>query len=270
MAESFDYESTLKALSRVMIPRLADWCAVYLLADDNTIEIADLAGATPELSAQLEKLRGFPFDINGPSISSRVLRTGQSHFISESEGPEVADRAVNSAQAEIVRALNITTGVCVAIRGRDRMLGAISLSMTSNKRRFTEQDLGFIEELARRAAIAIDNARLYREAQQARTEAESAVRLRDEFLSVAAHELRTPVTSLRGFAQTLIRQIDRDNTIDPAQGRRALDTIDKQSIKLSSLVSRLLDISRIEAGRLEIERKPTDVAALAREVVAQA
>ena len=106
--------------------------------------------------------------------------------------------------------------------------------------------------------------------QQARAEAEAAVRSRDEFLSVEAHELRTPVTSLRGFAQTLTRQADHTGSLAPERMLHALSHIDVQSRKLTNLVNQLLDISRIEAGRLTLERTPTNLYKLVRDVIDQA
>jgi signal transduction histidine kinase len=94
--------------------------------------------------------------------------------------------------------------------------------------------------------------------------------LRDEFLSVAAHELKTPLTSLRGFAQLLMRQLDRDEIPDPVRLRQALSAIDQQSAKLARLVNQLLDVSRIEAGRLALDRKVADVVGIVEDVVATA
>ena len=104
---------------------------------------------------------------------------------------------------------------------------------------------------------------------QARERAERAVRVRDQFLSVAAHELKTPLTSLLGFTQVLLRLLDKQNTLDPAQGR-ALRTIEQQAEKLNLLVCQLLDVSRIEAGRLALERKPTEITHLIAGVVTAA
>jgi signal transduction histidine kinase len=99
-------------------------------------------------------------------------------------------------------------------------------------------------------------------------EAEAAVRLRDEFLGVAAHELRTPLTSLRGYAQLLISQVDRNGAVDPAKLARSLRTIDRQSAKLCELIDQLLDLSRLQARSLALERGAFDLSELAREVAA--
>jgi signal transduction histidine kinase len=98
--------------------------------------------------------------------------------------------------------------------------------------------------------------------QAVRAEAEQAIRERDEFLSVAAHELRTPVTSLRGFAQTVMRQMSRGTTLDPERVHHAFETIDQLSSKLDQLVSRLLDMSRIEAGQLQLDKQLTNLTEL--------
>jgi excisionase family DNA binding protein len=102
----------------------------------------------------------------------------------------------------------------------------------------------------------------------ARAEAEAALRLRDEFLSVAAHELKTPLTGLAGHTQLVLRQLQRNGQFDPARVTRALETIGGQADRLSRLLNQLLDVSRIEAGKLALQRQPTDLSALAREVIA--
>ena len=113
------------------------------------------------------------------------------------------------------------------------------------------------------ATLAIENARLYQEAQ-------AALRVRDEFLSVAAHELKTPVTSVRGYAQLLLRQYAQGNALEAARACQALQVIDRQSDRLARLVSHLLDVSRLEAGKLVLERKVTDVARLVEAVAGDA
>jgi signal transduction histidine kinase len=125
---------------------------------------------------------------------------------------------------------------------------------------FDGWDLDLAEHVARRCALAIDNSRLYREAR-------AAVSLRDEFLSVAAHELKTPMTSLRGYAQLLAREFDRGEVGNPERARRAASTIQVQSDKLARLVGQLLDVSRLQSGKLAIERKPSNLSELLHDVV---
>ncbi|MBI3974639.1 MAG: GAF domain-containing sensor histidine kinase [Chloroflexi bacterium] len=181
-------------------------------------------------------------------------------------------------------------GLPLLVEGR--VLGVLRVG-THQPRRFTPDERHLLQLVADRAALAIAHARLYEAEQvartnmallyeaerQARATAEQAVRVRSEFLSLAAHELRTPVTSLRGYVQLLLRQLARgaDGTtgatrgaadLDAAKVHRALQTIDQQSDKLTRLVNQLLDVSRLQQGTLVLERRLTDVTAVVAEGVA--
>ncbi|MBV9597253.1 MAG: GAF domain-containing protein [Chloroflexi bacterium] len=141
--------------------------------------------------------------------------------------------------------------------------GALTWLASNARPAFHAHDLDLAEHLARRCALAIDNSRLYREAR-------AAVSIRDEFLSVAAHELKTPMTSLRGYAQLLGREFDRGEPVNQERARRAADTIQVQSDKLARLVAQLLDVSRLQSGKLTVERTSSDLAELMHEMVAAA
>jgi signal transduction histidine kinase len=125
---------------------------------------------------------------------------------------------------------------------------------------YSDLDAELAAELAHRCDLAIENARLHAEAQR-------ATRLRDEFLSVAAHELKTPMTTLRGYAQWLLRDLKQGPVIDPSLLDRALRAIDVQSAKLVDLTAQLLDVSRIEAGKLRLESREVDLVGLVRAAV---
>jgi signal transduction histidine kinase len=136
--------------------------------------------------------------------------------------------------------------------GKGNVVGASKIARDVTERKRAEQER--LELLQRE--------------KKARTDAENAVRQRDEFLSIAAHELRTPITSLRGFTQALLRQFERQGTVDNERLRQSLIRLDQQSVRLTKLTNQLLDISRIETGKLALEYTITDVAALINEVVA--
>jgi signal transduction histidine kinase len=128
----------------------------------------------------------------------------------------------------------------------------------------TDEKLPLAEVLAERAALAIENAKLYTEQVDARRKVEDLSRLKDEFLSIASHELRTPVTSIKGYTQlakTLIRE--NDLTTSEEYLDIALDQIDR----MSRLILELLDVSRIETGRLDIRREPIQWSTFVRDVV---
>jgi signal transduction histidine kinase len=138
-------------------------------------------------------------------------------------------------------------------------------------RSFTTEDRTFLLTLAQQCAQALDRARLYEAERHARAEAEAAVRLRDVFFSVAAHELKTPLTSLLGQAQLLLRRIARGRSGMPddldATLVRSASVVAAQAERLNKMVSSLLDIARIDQGRLAIDQMPLDLGALARQVV---
>jgi signal transduction histidine kinase len=141
------------------------------------------------------------------------------------------------------------------------MLGAISFGATGGSRRYGPDDLALAEELARRAAAAIDNARLYASAQ-------AAIGLREEFLGVAAHELRTPLTTLKGYAQLLARLLGRPE-LDRARLAEAHAALARQLGRLERLVVDLLDVARIQRGELALRPEPMDLVDLARQVLAR-
>jgi signal transduction histidine kinase len=151
----------------------------------------------------------------------------------------------------------------------DRAIGGMGLTLPEG-RHVDAEERAFTRALADLCAQALDRGRLYDAEQRARLHAETAVQERDEFLSVAAHELKTPVTSLSGFAQTLLHVMKGETRIDAPQVRRALQHIDTQSMKLDGLITQLLDLSRIEAGRLSLDREVVDLSALVQGVVAAA
>ena len=143
---------------------------------------------------------------------------------------------------------------------RSETTGAITCLVAAGRAPFDTRDLSLTQDLARRCALAIESASLYGDARE-------AVSVRDEFLSVAAHELKTPMTSLRGYAQLLGREFERGVPPTPERARRAALTIQVQADKLARLVGQLLDISRIQAGKLAIERRAADLSQLVREVL---
>ena len=116
-------------------------------------------------------------------------------------------------------------------------------------------------DITERVAAEGERKRLYDAAQE-------AVRERDAFLSVASHELKTPITSLRLSSLNLLRQLDKGRTLEPERLRRALETVETQSMKLTAMVDQLLNVSRIESGRLVLQRRRTNLASLIRDITA--
>jgi signal transduction histidine kinase len=147
-----------------------------------------------------------------------------------------------------LRSLAIRSYLIVPMVVRGRTLGTISLIASESDRHYTDEDLALAEDLARRAGVAIDNSRLFRNAQE-------ASQLRDEFLLMVSHELLTPLNPILGWAQML------RTGLDARSAARALESIEQNSRHLTQIVRDLLDVTRIITGKLGIESAPTDLAA---------
>ncbi|HEY8599034.1 MAG TPA: ATP-binding protein [Thermomicrobiales bacterium] len=260
LAASLDQDTTLAALTRLIVPRLADWCTIDLVGDDGRLTRAAFAHADPAKAGLLREMgERYPPAASAPSPLLTVMRSGQPLLQAEVSDTELVAMTHGDEHLRLVETLGLASGVVLPLLARGHMLGVLSLVRTGT-RRYQRADLAPIEELTRRCALALDNARLYQQAQE-------AVRLRDQFVAIASHELRTPVTSIRGYAQLLERQAAQ-GTLDTARASRHAGQIVVQASRLAALISDLLDASRFQQGRLDLNLEPCDLTALASEALA--
>ena len=264
LAASLDYKTTLSNVAHLSVPYLADWCAVDCTDESGKLQRLAVAHVDLLKADTVRALDGhYPTCPNALSGVGWVMESGTAEFLPEMPARLVlnvpADELLQGAMRELQPRARIT--VPLVIRGQT--VGAITFVLADSARQYAKDDLDLAQDLARRAALAIESARLYRDAQQ-------ALASRDEFLSVAAHELKTPITSLRGFAELTMRAIDRGGELDRERLRLALAAVNSQSQKLTHLVSQLLDVSRIQAGKLTLNYREADLTQLVAEVVADA
>ena len=192
-----------------------------------------------------------------------MVATGQPEILSDVTDEVLRATARDEEHLRLIRDLRLVSLMCVPLPARDKVMGAITLASSESGRRFGPEDLAFAQDLAARASVAIENARLYREARE-------AVRARDEFLSIASHELKTPLTTLQLQIQGVARKLKSFPEESAVQGLAArVGTSERQVERLTALINNLLDISRITAGRLELDLEPVDLAAVAREAAAR-
>jgi signal transduction histidine kinase len=243
LALSLDQNETLACAASSPIPEAADWCMVTVREGPRAFvsALAHVDGdRAAEARARLPARSGEP-----SAAAARVLRSGEVQWTSPDTVLPPGHLALD--------VLGYQEGVCLPLVARRHTLGAITLVRAGAP--FPERDLGFAEELAARAAMALDNAALYHQARQ-------AIRARDEFLSVAAHELNTPLG-------TLALQLDEGSLRLGGRDDPALAIVRRQVERLSRLVSNLLDVSRLTDGPIELWRSEVDLAATTREVLAQ-
>ena len=261
LAASLDYEAKLTQLTRLTIPYLADYSLLYMIDSDgqaHQVAAAHVDPAKEQLLAQIDHRSSI--DPNDPgNIVAQVLNTSSPILVPQAAIAEAAASAADPDLQQIYRVLNPTSYMLVPLSSERVVRGALFLAAAESRRHYGAMDLSLAQELAQRAAVALENAWLFHQAQE-------AVRMRDTFLSVAAHELKTPLTSLLGNAQLMLRRADREGTMHE-RDRRNVQLITEQARRLNQMILALLDISRIEMGHLTIDRTPVDVGALARRVV---
>ncbi|MCY0999316.1 ATP-binding protein [Myxococcus sp. MISCRS1] len=192
-----------------------------------------------------------------------ALLRGEAILLEEMTPAHIKRSAHNENHARVMLATGLRSFIAVPLVVRGHTMGVFSFFTSFSNRRYTQADLAFGLELAYRAALSMENARLYREAQE-------AIRLRDEFLSIASHELKTPLTPLSLKLQALSRELERHpDNIPYAVVKGYVDTGARQVKKLAELVGDLLDVSRIAAGRLALELEDVDLGALIHEVASR-
>jgi PAS domain S-box-containing protein len=252
LTSSLDRQVTLQNLARLAVSRIADLCVVDVFDDGRIVRVATAYRdpAQRNLADALKRYAPRPATDRGVSI---VLRTGRAVLIPDASR-EAMEPPQDAEHSRILRLLRPKSIMYVPLVARGHVLGAVSfLSMTS-ERRFGPEDLQLAEELAGRAALAIDNARLYQDA-------ERAVRARDEVLSVVSHDLRNPLNAIAMSADLL-----SELPLPEEQRRKHLEVIRRSCNQMDRLIRDLLDVTKIEAGQLSIQREALEVASLLDEV----
>jgi PAS domain S-box-containing protein len=195
LASSLDYQTTLKNIAQLTVPQLADWCTVHLVEDDGSVHPLVTAHVNPEMVVQAKQVnQKYPVNLNAPRGVGSVLRTGQSELYSDIPDHLLVATARDAEHLQILREVGMKSVMIVPLVAGGRSLGAIAFVAAESGRRYDQADLALAEELARRAALAVDNARLYQQAQQARQTAERAAdrTARLQKVTAALSEALTP------------------------------------------------------------------------------
>ena len=175
LSSSLDYGETLARVAQLAVPSLADWCAVDLLSDDGVLTNVAVAHVDPEKVDLARKLQiEYSPDPAATTGAHAVIRTGRSELYTDITDEMLVAAVVDEHQLRIVRDLGLRSAITAPLTTHGRTLGAITFVSAESDRRYTEVDLVLLEEIARRAAIAVDNARLYAEQAAARGQAEDA------------------------------------------------------------------------------------------------
>ena len=252
LATSLDHQQTLKQVAQLSVPVLADWCVVDVLNDEGVMERVDVAHADPAQAELAAILRSYPPRPRAPHPTQDAVRSDQSVYHPEVTSTYLERITHDAEHLRAALALKLRSLVSVPLLARGRTLGVLTFLTTSvSGRRYERADVVRLEEVTQRAALALDNARLFSLARAERERAETANRLKDDFLATVSHELRTPLTAMIGWLKLL-----RDGRLPPAKHARALETVDRNAHAQAQLIEDLLDVSRIVSGKLRLDTHP--------------
>jgi len=250
LSSSLDYQKTMRALARLAVPMFGDYCAVDVVRDDATFERVDLVVDDPSRAELSERLRRFAptRSVQGPAM--QAIQSGEP-VVENDIPPEKAGRSAQSPEhLDLIKQWGTRSFVMVPLRARGRSLGLFTVGSFSG-RHYRQGDLTLAQDVAARAALALDNALLYRDAQDAN-------RLKEDFLATLSHELRTPLNALLGWMHML-----KMPSADDATKKRALESIERNARAQAVLINDLLDVSRVVSGKLRLDQKPVDLSAAA-------
>ncbi len=250
---SLDYEGTLGTVARLAVPHMADWCAVDIVEAGELRRLAVTHVDTSKVTWVQDLQRRYPSDPNSPRGTANILRTGKPEIIAEIPASLLEAAARDAEHLALIRQLGLRSYIGVPLSRGGQTFGVITLVMAESKRVYGEDDLDVALALADRAAVAVENARLYRAAEQSRTEAVAANRAKDDFLAMLGHELRNPLAPIVTALELMKRRpgaaLDRERLV-----------IERQVRHVVRLVDDLLDVSRILHGRVELAKEAVDVA----------
>jgi PAS domain S-box-containing protein len=257
LSTSFDYQTTLAALVRLAVPALADYCALDILEGEDTFERIGEAHVDPAKSQLLREVATFPrsaLTARHPLI--RVMSTGAPVLEAEITPAFIRASFAETGQRRVVEALGPRSLICVPLVTSGKPLGALTLITSGSGRRYEIADLSLAADLARRAAIVVEHARLFHEAEQ-------ATRARDDVLAVVAHDLRNPLNTVTMAVSMMLETTPPERV----QERRQAEIVRRAADRMNRMIQDLLDVKRMESGRLTTDMKPEAPAVLINDTI---
>ncbi|WP_375768624.1 GAF domain-containing protein [Archangium gephyra] len=261
LSSSLDPRTTMESTVRVVVEHMADYCMLDVRTEEGkSLERVAAAARRADTQRVLEEARHLSPAPHPDSPTWRVLESGRALLAAEVGDTLLEDETLDARFRATLALLRPRSAMFVPLIARERTLGVLTVVSQDEARRYTERDLAIVENLAWRAALAVDNARLFHQA-------ELAVQARDEFVAIATHELRTPLSALSLQLTALQRAVDAGRPPTEEKLRQSLLTARRQTERLEQLVKHLLDVSRMTNGRLELEREEVNLSELVHWVV---
>lgn len=242
-SSSLNYKTTFQNIVKLAVPQIADWCSVDIIEDDRLIQIS-LAHKDPGKIRLVKAMhKKYPPNANTMQGIPKVLTTGKTEFYPTITDEMLVQYAADPFHLRMLREIGFRSLIITPLIVNNKCIGTMTFVTSSSQRHYTKNDLILTEELARRASLAIENATLYQNAQK-------AIIIRDEFISVASHELKTPITSLKIYGQVLRQQTEKRGEYELL---KYFDKMEAQINKLNMLVGDLLNVSKIQHGKIDYQ-----------------
>jgi signal transduction histidine kinase len=256
---SLEYRGTLEALARAAVPQFADLCLIDEVGEDGTVARLEVIFADETKQRDLaDQMRRFSPQPGWRTAQAAVLASGESLLFGTVTDPLAEGIAHDQEDADTLRAAGINSLMAVPLLARGKTLGALTFAAAESGRRYSTRDLAVAEEIAHRAAIAIDNAQLYEQAQR-------ATRGREDLLAIVSHDLNNPLAVIGLNIDMLLKHSRPEER--RKYGRKQLELIDRAVTRMTGLLRDLLDTASIEAGHLSIERALVPVVQLVTEAL---
>jgi signal transduction histidine kinase len=253
---SLDYEETLRNVVELIVPRMADYAAIALVGEGGTLKWGYTAHGNPAKQHLAVELRAHQPQLGiAGNPTARALRDGETAVINTVDDAFMRTVASDERHLALLRELAPTSLIYVRLATRNRVLGSLIFATTSDSdRRYTDRDVAIANEIGRRAALAVDHAILFREA-------ERAAAARDQMMAVVSHDLRNPLATIQMAVSFLLDEIVPDDAAN-RRARDQLHAIHRTSDRMYRLVQDLLNVSAIEAGQLGVTLASVTVDAL--------
>jgi PAS domain S-box-containing protein len=260
LTSSLDYETTLDRAVHVALPRLGDFCSVLVQDDHGRLRLAAcghvVSAKEPLVRELATKMLESPVGQSVPTVASEVMRSAKTAVVAHAALAARMDHieGLDPDLQTLGERLRPHSYVGAPLLVRGRAVGVMGFARTDQEsaREYTDAEIAIIEEFARRVSLAVENARLFRQADQLN-------RLKDEFLATVSHELRTPLSAILGWARLL-----SNGQLEPEKARRAVDVIERNALAQARLVDDILDVARGIAGNVRLDTTQLDLGSVAR------
>ena len=259
LATSFDYHTTLSSLARLAVPTVADYAVVDVLQEDGSIDRVGVAHVDPMKEVLLRESSHLGAGrLPGTHPEMGALLEGRESVVTEITPEAIAAMAADEEHRRIIAELGPTSLIAVPLQAPGRVIGSLVLVQAESGRRFEMADFRLAQELAGRAGMAVENARLYHAA-------ERALHAREEMLSIVAHDLRNPLNAIILGVEGVLEELPQAQRPIEYQ---TLQTVRVSARRMDRLIHDLLEVARIESGKLRIEPHPERISVIVDEAVA--